>query len=88
MQVNARLAAIDLGSNSFHMLIAKATSRGYRILTRQRQKVRLADGLQADLSVDYLCLTDRTNCCKPDFSTDSSRSDSAAEEDTNQDSTE
>jgi exopolyphosphatase/guanosine-5'-triphosphate,3'-diphosphate pyrophosphatase len=64
MQVNARLAAIDLGSNSFHMLIAKATSRGYRILTRQRQKVRLADGLQADLSVDNAALERGVTCLR------------------------
>lgn len=62
MQVNARLAAIDLGSNSFHMLIAKATSRGYRILTRQRQKVRLADGLQADLTVDNAAIERGVSC--------------------------
>lgn len=64
MQVNARLAAIDLGSNSFHMLIAKATSRGYRILTRQRQKVRLADGLQADLTVDNAALERGVSCLR------------------------
>ncbi|WP_258808200.1 Ppx/GppA family phosphatase [Pseudidiomarina sp. CB1] len=62
MQVNTRLAAIDLGSNSFHMLIAKATSRGYRILTRQRQKVRLADGLQNDLTVDNAALERGVAC--------------------------
>ncbi|RUO53575.1 Ppx/GppA family phosphatase [Pseudidiomarina homiensis] len=64
MQVNTRLAAIDLGSNSFHMLIAKATSRGYRILTRQRQKVRLADGLQNDLTVDNAALERGVTCLK------------------------
>ncbi|RUO48192.1 Ppx/GppA family phosphatase [Pseudidiomarina aquimaris] len=64
MQVNARLAAIDLGSNSFHMLIAKVTSRGYRILTRQRQKVRLADGLQSDLTVDNAAIERGVACLK------------------------
>lgn len=64
MQVNARLAAIDLGSNSFHMLIAKATSRGYRILTRQRQKVRLADGLQTDLTVDNAAIERGVACLR------------------------
>ncbi|RUO63584.1 Ppx/GppA family phosphatase [Pseudidiomarina insulisalsae] len=59
---NVRIAAIDLGSNSFHMLIAKATSRGYRILTRQRQKVRLADGLQADHTVEDAAIKRGVSC--------------------------
>ena len=43
------------------MLIAKVTSRGY-ILTRQRQKVRLADGLQSDLTVDNAAIERGVAC--------------------------
>lgn len=67
MQQYPRIAAIDLGSNSFHLLIAKATPRGYRILTRHRQKVRLADGLTAELHVDEAAI-DRGMACLESFS--------------------
>lgn len=53
MHRSPRLAAIDLGSNSFHLILAQATpQRSYQVLTRQRQKVRLADGLRADGTLD------------------------------------
>jgi len=42
------LAAIDLGSNSFHMLIARYSGHDVRILDRLREPVRLAAGLSAD----------------------------------------
>lgn len=49
---DARFAAIDLGSNSFHMIIATVKRDGhYRILSRHRQKVRLADGFNQHLVV-------------------------------------
>lgn len=38
-------AAIDLGSNSFHMLIARKVAGGIQTLTRIKRKVRLAAGL-------------------------------------------
>ena len=37
------LAAVDLGSNSFHMLIAELVEGELRPLQRFREKVRLAD---------------------------------------------
>src|SRR4051812_44149058 len=37
-----RLAAIDIGSNSFHMVVAEVgPSGGYRLLGREREMVRL-----------------------------------------------
>lgn len=38
-------AAIDLGSNSFHLLIIRNTDSGIQILDRLKRKVRLAAGL-------------------------------------------
>ncbi|MDN7124953.1 Ppx/GppA family phosphatase [Pseudidiomarina sp. 1APP75-32.1] len=64
MHPHPRIAAIDLGSNSFHMLIAKATTRGYRIITRHRQKVRLADGLTPDLTLDDAAIERGIECLK------------------------
>ncbi|MGQ9426719.1 Ppx/GppA phosphatase family protein [Gilvimarinus sp. F26214L] len=38
-------AVIDLGSNSFHLLIAERTDAGFRIVDRCSKKIQLADGL-------------------------------------------
>ena len=42
----ARIAALDLGSNSFHLLVAARTSDGWEAQLRQGEKVQLAAGLQ------------------------------------------
>ncbi|HTQ98700.1 MAG TPA: exopolyphosphatase [Candidatus Acidoferrum sp.] len=39
------LAAIDLGSNSFHLIVAVAEEHSFRVLDRMREPVRLAGGL-------------------------------------------
>ncbi|MEL5849861.1 MAG: Ppx/GppA family phosphatase, partial [Candidatus Igneacidithiobacillus chanchocoensis] len=39
------LAALDLGSNSFHMVIAEEIGGELRLLDRLREGVRLAEGL-------------------------------------------
>ena len=45
-EIEERLvAAVDLGSNSFHMTVAKITHSGIQILSRDRERVRLASGL-------------------------------------------
>ncbi len=63
MSQDARFAAIDLGSNSFHVIIAEAKrDGGYRILKRYRQKVRLADGFNADLHVSEQAIQRGLNC--------------------------
>ncbi|MDH3885636.1 MAG: exopolyphosphatase, partial [Desulfobacterales bacterium] len=46
------LAAVDLGSNSFHMVIARVDHGGIQIVDRLREPVRLAAGLQEDGSLD------------------------------------
>lgn len=40
------LAAIDMGSNSFHMVVARYTLGQLRIIDRLRESVRLAEGLE------------------------------------------
>ncbi|MBW2507839.1 MAG: exopolyphosphatase [Deltaproteobacteria bacterium] len=40
------LAAVDLGSNSFHMVIARIDHGGVQIVDRIREPVRLAEGLE------------------------------------------
>ncbi|MCL2892546.1 exopolyphosphatase [Brenneria tiliae] len=38
-------AAVDLGSNSFHMVIARVVNGALQVLSRLKQRVHLADGL-------------------------------------------
>lgn len=45
------LAAVDLGSNSFHMVIARVDHGGLQIVDRIREPVRLAAGLNEDGSL-------------------------------------
>jgi exopolyphosphatase / guanosine-5'-triphosphate,3'-diphosphate pyrophosphatase len=45
MQEGESIAAIDLGSNSFHMVVAKVVLGQLRIIDRLRETVRLAEGL-------------------------------------------
>ncbi len=40
-----KVAALDIGSNSFHLVIARIVAGSVQILHRVKQKVRLADGL-------------------------------------------
>lgn len=45
-QLHGRVvAAVDLGSNSFHMIVARLEGGVLRIIDRHREMVRLADGL-------------------------------------------
>lgn len=41
------IAAVDLGSNSFHMIVARPDDGGFRVVDRMREMVRLAAGLDA-----------------------------------------
>ncbi|MDH2998484.1 exopolyphosphatase [Pasteurellaceae bacterium LFhippo2] len=44
-QPTREFAAIDLGSNSFHMIVARIVNGSIQILSRVKRKVRLAEGL-------------------------------------------
>ena len=41
-------AAVDLGSNSFHMVIVRLLGGSVQIISKTKQKVRLAAGLNED----------------------------------------
>jgi exopolyphosphatase / guanosine-5'-triphosphate,3'-diphosphate pyrophosphatase len=47
LQEGESIAAIDLGSNSFHMVVAQMVLGQLRIIDRLRETVRLADGLDS-----------------------------------------
>ena len=46
---NDILAAVDLGSNSFHMLMVKVVGGSVQVIGRVKRKVRLAAGLNDNL---------------------------------------
>ena len=49
------LAAIDLGSNSFHLAVARVVGRGIHIIDRVHDRVQLAAGLSEDKHLDDAC---------------------------------
>jgi len=46
------IAAVDLGSNSFHMVVAQTANGQFKIVDRVREMVRLAAGLGPDNIID------------------------------------
>lgn len=48
---NGLLAAVDLGSNSFHMLISRMVHGELRVVNRLRERVRIAAGLDENRSL-------------------------------------
>lgn len=56
------IAAIDLGSNSFHMVIARVVNGALQVLGRLKQRVRLADGLDKDNVLSEEAMLRGLNC--------------------------
>ncbi|XPE39864.1 hypothetical protein ACNKHK_16240 [Shigella flexneri] len=50
-------AAVDLGSNSFHMVIARVVDGAMQIIGRLKQRVHLADGLGEDNKLSEEAMT-------------------------------
>ncbi|MCF2948296.1 exopolyphosphatase [Paraglaciecola aquimarina] len=48
---SSQVAALDIGSNSFHLVVARIVADSVQILHRLKPKVRLADGLDKDGSL-------------------------------------
>lgn len=46
------LAAIDMGSNSFHLAVARVVGRGIHVIDRVHDRVQLAAGLSEDKQLD------------------------------------
>ena len=46
-------AALDLGSNSFHLIIARDTHTGLQVIDRYKESVRLAEGLSETGSISH-----------------------------------
>lgn len=56
------VVAIDLGSNSFHMIIARIVNGSLQILGRLKQRVHLADGLDADNKLNQEAMDRGLSC--------------------------
>ncbi|MCS3903975.1 exopolyphosphatase/guanosine-5'-triphosphate,3'-diphosphate pyrophosphatase [Methylohalomonas lacus] len=59
-------AAVDLGSNSFHMVVAKYADGRVQIVDRMKEMVRLADGLDEQRNLDDATV-ERTIACLERF---------------------
>ena len=55
-------AAIDLGSNSFHMVIADVTDGSVQIVDRIKEMVRLADGLDSQNNLGDEAIENTIQC--------------------------
>ncbi|WP_070962523.1 exopolyphosphatase [Vibrio sonorensis] len=56
------IAAIDLGSNSFHMVVAKVVDQDLQLVSRHKQRVRLASGLDAQQNLDHASMERGLDC--------------------------
>jgi len=48
LRESSKIAVLDIGSNSFHLVVARVISGTVQVLYKMKQKVRLADGLTND----------------------------------------
>ncbi len=48
MPQSASIAAVDLGSNSFHLVVAEPLNGQFKVLDRMREVVRIASGMDTD----------------------------------------
>lgn len=55
-------AAVDLGSNSFHMVIVHVVNGSVQIIGKIKQKVRLAAGLDEELALDEVSMERGWQC--------------------------
>lgn len=56
------IAAIDIGSNSFHMVVARVVGHSLQIISRHKQRVHLASGLDEHNNLDQAAIQRGLNC--------------------------
>lgn len=56
------IAAIDLGTNSFHMVIAKHHNKALSIIDRDKEKIQLGRGLTKDNRLTEAAISKALNC--------------------------
>lgn len=60
--VEKNIAAIDLGSNSFHMVVAKVVGQDLQVVSRHKQRVRLASGLDSQNNLNNAAMQRGLDC--------------------------
>ncbi|MBB1273961.1 guanosine pentaphosphatase [Psychromonas sp. SR45-3] len=60
----ARYTIIDLGSNSFHMLTVTKQANGFNVVSKHKQKVRLAAGLDGQKQLNLATMEKGWDCLK------------------------
>ncbi|HAJ87172.1 MAG TPA: exopolyphosphatase, partial [Pseudomonas sp.] len=58
------IAALDLGSNSFHMVLARTSNGEMRILERLGEKVQLAAGIDENRLLDEAAMQRGLDCLR------------------------
>lgn len=61
-QTVRQIAAIDLGSNSFHMVVAKVVGQDLQLVSRHKQRVRLAQGLDEQKNMSNAAIERGLEC--------------------------
>ncbi|MDH5573555.1 MAG: exopolyphosphatase, partial [Gammaproteobacteria bacterium] len=56
------IAVIDLGSNSFHLLVAKQQNGGFQVIDSAKEMVQLAEGLQDNKSISQAACQRALDC--------------------------
>lgn len=56
------IAAIDLGSNSFHMVVARVVDEDLQLISRHKQRVHLADGLDHEMNLSHSAMERGLEC--------------------------
>ena len=62
-----QLAALDLGSNSFHLLVAQTSNGRIQVVDKMKEMVRIAEGLDGDNRLTTE-VTERALSCLERFS--------------------
>ena len=58
------IAAVDLGSNSFHLMVARVSGDQLQVIDRLREPIRLGAGLDADGNLTPAICTDALACLR------------------------
>ncbi|MEJ2764324.1 exopolyphosphatase [Photobacterium sp. MCCC 1A19761] len=56
------IAAIDIGSNSFHMVVARVVGQSLQIISRHKQRVHMASGLDDYQNLDQAAIQRGLDC--------------------------
>ncbi|MBT8149186.1 MAG: exopolyphosphatase [Pseudomonadales bacterium] len=62
LPANQVLAAIDIGSNSFHLIVARVVQGSLQTITSHRERVQLALGMQVNMQLDAAAMQRGYQC--------------------------